>query len=270
MKTTPALLVATLAIAGVAYAASDRVPDRKVAATASSELVETPANDPWRLRARVPQEISSDVERWANGHFAQPTEIAGPAGADEVRPVLPLRAVETVEFEVLAIPAHRRMAGYEDAIAPVYYAVNLLRDERGNLYHAVVEETESGVFAVQAVGPLLDRDPAVLDRPVEARRLEHLPRVSGGPRRVTALGTAQQPRRVLIPYPYAMDQLYLQYGPDPATATFESVWTGETYTGLEAVLSGVDAEWAKLGSVDDDEGPQTEKRHDIVDPDRRP
>jgi hypothetical protein len=200
----------------------------------------TKSDRPSSWRISKSKDLGQGVLTWVQSREAQggfpsnPSLNARRGGAPEV--------VSAVEFKVLRIPEERRKAiGFTGAKDPSFHAVIILRDQQGQLVEVVVgsprDQDDGKTLEVYSIGPLLDERSEKRSLPAKQRGLMTWP-----PRSRVATDAGKP---VLIPYPYAINQIFYQHGDDPDTAVFESLVTGRVYRGLDSVLSEVDSFWKK-------------------------
>lgn len=193
----------------------------------------------WNLQSSDFASLTEEIPLWANEYFSEGVdgENAGTV-PEELEVTGKFTLVEAFDIEVVDIPDGRRVKPYRKPQEPVSFAAFVLKDEAGELFRTYVQSKDGVNFRGEAFGPALDRQ-VVTNFSKEPLTTWPAPEIRSEAEKAGA-------QMVMIPYPYAMHQVYYQYGEDVQTAKFVYVESGEVYSGLDVLLDSIETDWESL------------------------
>lgn len=196
-------------------------------------------------RKTVPEQLTVKANK-----YYQSNEVFGGIDSDVTsvsQPKLPLTFKGLMEFEVINVPKNKgslKMAFREKEQVDRlnFYGLAVFEDKEGYLYTASLESRESSKndLLLTSIGPAIDRNPLKQELPLKQRHLK-----LDSTNYITSY-LANSNKLVVIPYPYAMDQIYVQEGSSVLSASFEQLDTGRQYSSLDEILSETDNQWKSV------------------------
>lgn len=201
----------------------------------------------WKITNWNRSTLQKQATSWVNNHY-QLAKVFGNPDSDVFAVSTPkssLALKELIEFEVVDVPQSKgglksefRQKEQKDKL--IFYAMVVFEDKDRYLYTAFLESREfnSNVLLVTSVGPAIDRNPLKQNLTLKQRHLR-----SDSSNYISNSISTRNGRLVVIPYPYAMEQVYVQYGSSPFAANFEQLETGRKYENLDEILEETDKQW---------------------------
>lgn len=146
----------------------------------------------------------------------------------------PFRFVKRVDCDVIRVGDEIEKLIKKTPETVSYHTVVILRDARKDLYAFTLTSTvpDKSVVRLQHYGPLTDENPAVVNLPINRRRLTDFPVDfdTGKPL------TSQEGRCVYIPYPFPADQEYWLFGSDPHSSPLQGLYRNDRYKNVDEII----------------------------------
>lgn len=147
-----------------------------------------------------------------------------------------LTLIDSYEVPVINIPEGMQISGYPEPETPIEFYIFIFESEKEELFHSYIYTNDGynykiGNFSL-AIDSRTGHDPVVSSIwPVEE---------------IKDTAAANKGHMIMIPYPFAIDQLYYQYGKNVKTSQLVNVDTGISYNGIQDLLNKVKVDPDKL------------------------